>query len=331
MNTVLCFGEILLRFSPLQNHDSFIQQHMPVFIGGAELNVAQALAQWNTPVAYCTAMPDNFLTESILQFIAKKKIDTTSVFKRGERMGVYYLAQGNDVKHYGAVFDRSNSSFATLQPGEINWKAIFKGKSWFHFSAIAASLSESTTTVCLEAVQAAKELGLTISIDLNYRSKLWNYGKHPTAVMPALVKYCDVIMGNLWSIESLLGILSPIKTSVGIANDVLIISAKQSMELVRQLYPLAKKIAYTFRLEESYFAVLQHPNGTNYSRVYEIRNVIDRVGSGDCFMAGLIYSMVHNESPQSIIDFAASAAVGKLYEKGDSTQQKIEQIISRYS
>ncbi len=330
MQGVVCFGEILLRFSPLPHGESFVGQTMPVFIGGAELNVAQALAQWHVPVSYCTAIPDNFLTEDILSFIRKKNIDTTPVYKGGQRMGVYYLAQGKDVKNDAVVFDRAGSSFSTLAPGQVKWDDVFKGKAWFHFSAIAAALSETATAVCLEALQAAKKAGLLISVDLNYRNKLWKYGKDPHEVMPALLQYCDVVMGNLWAAEILAAVPSPVSSSAGLSAEQLIAAAKTSMDLLQQKYVSVKTIAYTFRREENYFAVLRQQDQTSVSVVHGLKNVVDKVGSGDCFMAGLIYGCIKKSNPQEIINFAASAAVGKLYEKGDSTQQQIPQIKARY-
>jgi 2-dehydro-3-deoxygluconokinase len=329
MNQILCFGELLLRFSPLPDNKSFEEQQMPVFVGGAELNVAQALAQWGMPVAYCTALPDNFLTASILQFISRSGINTAPVQRCGDRMGIHYLAQGKDVKHEGVVFDRAGSAFAALQPGQVDWKTIMKNKSWFHFSAIAASLSESAAAVCLEAVKAAREAGLAVSVDLNYRSKLWKYGKQPVEVMPELVKHCDLVMGNLWAVEQSLGIPSPIDTSEGRTEMELVAAAQASMSSLQQQYPATHMVAYTFRLDENYFAVLSIDEDTCQSRSYPAKDAVDRVGSGDCFMAGLIYSIIHRESPQNIIDFAASAAVGKLYERGDSTQQAVAQVMAR--
>jgi 2-dehydro-3-deoxygluconokinase len=330
MKEIICFGEILLRFSPLPADESFTQQQMPVFIGGAELNVAQALAQWSMPVDYCTAMPDNFLTKSVLRFIEKKGIGTTAVHKGGERMGVYYLQQGTDVKNDTVVFDRANSSFATLQTGQINWSAVLKDKKWFHFSAIAASLSLSAADVCLEAVKAAKQLGVTVSLDLNYRSKLWKYGKQPKEIMQELIQYCDVVMGNIWSVENLLGLASPIQSSDGKTDDELLQAAEESIATIKKVFPNVTTVAYTFRLQQNYFAVLQ-ANGTLFkSRKHVLQNVVDRVGSGDCFMAGLIHSIVNEETPQNTINFAASAAVGKLYEKGDSTTQTVTAIKLRY-
>jgi 2-dehydro-3-deoxygluconokinase len=330
MNSVICFGEMLLRFSPLPNEESFVQNQMPVFVGGAELNVAQALANWQVAVGYCSAAPDNFLTENILSFLDTKKIDTSSIHKGGNRLGIYYLQQGTDVKNDGVVFDRVNSSFASLTIGDINWQNVLKNKGWFHFSAIAASLSQSTADVCLEAIAVAKKMGLKVSIDLNFRSKLWKYGKQPQEIMRSLLPYCDVVMGNIWSVEALLGSPSPIATSENKTEKELEAAALHSFAILKKLYPNIQQIAYTFRLPNTYFAFLYDSDNTYKSKTHFLQNVVDKVGSGDCFMAGLIFGNINSLTSQQIIDFSASAAVGKLFEKGDSTQQTIAQIQARY-
>lgn len=329
MKKVFCFGEILMRFSPLPEGQSFEKQTMPFFVGGAELNVANALAKWNTPVAYCTAMPDNFLTDSIIQDISTKNIDTTSIYKTGKRMGIYYLAQGTDVKNAGVVFDRENSAFANLQVGMLNWHEVLKDVNWFHISAIAVALTENTTAVCIEALKVAKSLGIWVSIDLNYRANLWQYGKNAHEVMPEILKYCDVVMGNLWAVENLLNIQSPVKSSANKTQEELLSAAQESIEALQKQYPYISKVAYTFRLENHYWALLKNKDGIFASKTREINATVDRVGSGDCFMAGIIYGIQNERSSQQIIDFAASAAVGKLYETGDCTNQTVEQILER--
>ena len=329
MKKTVCFGEILLRFSPLQNEESFEHQTMPFFVGGAELNVANALAKWQIPVAYCTAMPEGFLSENIKQYLAAKQIDVSPIHQSGKRMGIYYLQQGTDVKNAGVVFDRENSSFACLQVGMIDWRTVFKGATWFHFSAIAASLTQNATDVCIEALEIAQELGLTISIDLNYRNKLWQYGKKPVEIIPQLVAYCDVVMGNLWAANKLLGTEILLDDDINASQSEYISAAKKSIESIKSQYPKVKTIAYTFRFDAHYWAVLHQENQLFISKTREIGNVIDKVGSGDCFMAGLIYGIQNQQSSQDIIDFASAAAVGKLYEKGDYTKQTVEEIRER--
>jgi len=329
IHKVFCFGEILLHYAPPSGTNYIDSHQMPFYLGGAELNVASALANWEMPVKYATAMPANFLAENIIGYLKKKNIDTSAIQFSGHRIGCFYLATGLDMKSAGVVYDRDNSSFASIQKGSIDWKVVLKGVHWFHFSAISASLTENATDVCTEALIAATELGIPISVDLNYRAKLWQYGKTPIEVMSHLVKYCSVLMGNLWAVEDMLGISSSISSSVGSSNEELVKAAHKSMTTLKEQFPLLNTMAYTFRLADNYFGVLNSENIFYNSSVYELKEVKNIVGTGDCFMAGLIYGIRHHHTPEEIINFAAAAAVGKLYELGDATEQSLEQIKKR--
>jgi 2-dehydro-3-deoxygluconokinase len=331
MDKVFCFGEFLLRMSPVLNRKWLHDATIPVYIGGAELNVATALSKWKVPVKYCSALPVNFLSHDIIEELEAKNIDTTPIHFSGSRIGVYYLQQGADLKKVDVIYDRANSSFSELRTGMINWDEVLNGCSWFHFSAISPALSEATAELCQEALQAASAKGLTISIDLNYRSKLWQYGKQPEEIMPALLKHCHVVMGNIWAAESLLGIKSGIKVSTGKSTEELIAGAAESMQNLQENFPSVTTIAYTFRLEERYFALLQHDNKLYKSKEFSQTNIIDRVGSGDCFMAGLIYGLHNHNLLQEIIDFSGAAAIGKMQEKGDATNQTIEEVKQRFN
>jgi 2-dehydro-3-deoxygluconokinase len=329
IHKVFCFGEILLHYAPPSGTNYIDSHQMPFYLGGAELNVASALANWEMPVKYATAMPANFLAENIIGYLKKKNIDTSAIQFSGHRIGCFYLATGLDMKSAGVVYDRDNSSFASIQKGSIDWKVVLKDVHWFHFSAISASLTENATDVCTEALIAATELGIPISVDLNYRAKLWQYGKTPIEVMSHLVKYCSVLMGNLWAVEDMLGISSSISSSVGSSNEELVKAAHKSMTTLKEQFPLLNTMAYTFRLADNYFGVLNSENIFYNSSVYELKEVKNIVGTGDCFMAGLIYGIRHHHTPEEIINFAAAAAVGKLYELGDATEQSLEQIKKR--
>ena len=329
MGKVFCFGEFLLRMSPDLNRQWLDNAAMPVYIGGAELNVATALSKWKVPVRYCSALPVNFLSHVIIEELESKNIDTTPIHFSGKRIGVYYLQQGADLKKVDVIYDRANSSFSELRAGMINWDEVLTDCSWFHFSAISPALSEATVELCQEALQAASAKGMTISIDLNYRSKLWQYGKQPEEMMHALLQHCHVVMGNIWDAESLLGISSAIKTSTGKSTETLIAGAVESMKKLQEIYPSVKTIAYTFRLEEMYFAAMQHDNKFYRSKEFIQTNIVDRVGSGDCFMAGLIYGIHNQMPPDEIINFSGAAAVGKMQEKGDATNQTIEDVTQK--
>ena len=326
---VFCFGEILLHYAPPMNSDFIERQHMPFYLGGAELNVASALAKWDMPVKYGTAMPSHFLSDTIIGHLSKKNIDTSAIQISGNRIGCFYLATGLDMKNAAVVYDRTNSSFAEIKKGSIDWKEVLKDVHWFHFSAISAALTQNATDLCEEALIAATEMGIPISVDLNYRAKLWKYGKTPIEVMSQLVKYCTVLMGNLWAVEDMLGISSSIRSSVGFSNEELVKSAHKSMLALKEQFPLLNTMAYTFRLTESYFGLMFNKNNFYKSPTYKIIDVKNIVGTGDCFMAGLIYGIRHQHTPEEIINFAAAAAVGKLYELGDATEQSLEQIKKR--
>ena len=320
---VFCFGELLLRMSP-SLHGQWIRENvMPVYIGGAELNVATALSNWKVPTKYCTALPGNYLSEEIIEDIRAKGIDVSPIQLIGNRIGTYYLPQGADMKNAGVIYDRAYSSFAELSPGIINWEKELEGCTWFHFSAISPALNKNVAAVCREALYYASQKGLTISVDLNYRSQLWQYGLKPTQVMPELVNYCSVIMGNIWSVENLLGVPAIIENSAGRSRQELIDAASDSMRQLHMQYKHATSFAYTFRLENNYWALLQHGKEQNVSMQFKIGEVVDGVGSGDCFMAGLIYGLYNNTPAQETIDLAATAAVGKLTEQGDATAQNL--------
>jgi 2-dehydro-3-deoxygluconokinase len=249
----------------------------------------------------------------------------------GSRLGTYYLPQGSDLQHAGVIYDRAHSSFASLEPGMIDWDTVLKGITWFHFSAISPALTAPVAAVCREALEAATRLGITVSVDLNYRSKLWQYGTSPTEVMPDLVRSCDVIMGNLWAAESLLGI--PVDPEVHASQSYLEHARTTSEEIMRR-FPRCRYVANTFRFEReglTYFASLAGTDSMSVSRKYFTPTVVDKVGSGDCFMGGLIFGLCQGWTPANVIEFAAAAAFGKLQEMGDSTRQSVAQIMNRYA
>ena len=333
MKRILCFGECLLRFSPELGGNWLAQSMMPVYIGGAELNTASALAKWGMPVAYCSTLPDNYLSAEICDELRNRTINLDRLFFSGSRIGNYYLPQGADLKNAGVIYDRAFSSFSELQPGRIDWDDVLQDVSWFHFSAISPALNQHVADVCKEAVAAASKRKITISIDLNYRSRLWQYGKQPEEVMRPLVDYCEVIMGNIWSAGDLLGIRADAGIHEKKSRSAYLAHATKTADAIMHAFPATKSVANTFRFDgsgtTSYYAALD-TNGRQYvSRQFSTGTVVDKVGSGDCFMAALIYGL-HNKLPfQDIIEFAAAAAFDKLFIKGDSTTSTVEDIKGR--
>jgi len=332
MSKIFCFGELLMRLSPQLNGQWIRQNSMPVFIGGAELNTATALAKWGLPVSYCTALPPHYLSEEILAHVKEKGIETSSIIYGGNRIGTYYLPQGADLKNAGVIYDRAHSSFWELKPGQIDWNAMLEEVSWFHFSAISPALNENIAAVCAEGVKAAAAKGITVSVDLNYRAKLWQYGKQPQEVMPGLVQYCDVVMGNIWAAEKMLGI-GQIENLVHKKEAYLEQAAKTS-EAIQHLFRRCKQVANTFRFDAGegvkYYAALHQAGSLYVSAEQQSAHIVDKVGSGDTFMAGLIYGNYQVLSPQETIDFAAAAAFNKLFILGDATNASVEEIKKGY-
>jgi 2-dehydro-3-deoxygluconokinase len=329
---VLTFGELLLRISPDEEGQWLHDNQFPFFIAGAELNAATALALWGVPVKYVTALPDNGMVRQIVTFEEQQNIEMSVHYDNG-RLGLYFLTKGRDLKNDALVYDRAYSAFSGLKPGMIDWEKELEGVSWFHFSAICPAINHHIADVCEEALKVASEKGILISIDLNYRSKLWKYGKKPREIMPRLVQYCDLIMGNVWAIEAMLGIpVIPNIHESGQRSIYLEEALKTSEELVRR-YPKCKAVANTFRfdgkVEVDYYSALYIDNEFYSSNEYSASHIINKVGSGDCFLAGLIYGFYHDLGPEQTLEFATAAAFEKLFIEADVTNRSVHQTMAR--
>lgn len=328
---VLCFGELLLRISPAPDEDELAEkQPMILYMGGAEANVATALAGWNVPVKYCTVLPDNFMTRHVIEYLEYKGIFTSSILFAGNRIGVYYLERGADLKG-SMVYDRERSSFSELKTGVIDWDKILRDVSWLDFSAISPALNQNVADVCLEAVQAASKKNITISLDLNYRSRLWKYGKEPIEIMPKLVEYCDVVMGNIWSAHTLLGTAIDENIHDKKSKQAYLDHALSTSIEITKMFPRCKTVANTFRFDGEANHILYYTslyaNGQQFpSPEFTANVVVDRSGSGDCFMAGIIYGLYNGHAPQEIVNYATAAAFGKLQEQGDATRQDVFKV-----
>lgn len=330
--SVLNFGELLLRITPDAGGDWLKENSIPVFVGGAELNVATALALWDVPSRYFTALPKNGMSEQLVSFVQEKDIDTSSIYYHGKRVGLYFLTKGQDLKNDALIYDRANSAFAELTTGLIDWDKVLDGITWFHFSAICPAISQNVADVCKEALEAASRKGITISVDLNYRAKLWQYGKQPIDVMPELAQYCDLIMGNIWAAERMLGVkVDELVTESGQKSLYVKEGQKSSEDIIKQ-FPKCKAVANTFRFTADdntnveYYTALYTGDKLYLSGEHRAETIIDKVGSGDCYMAGLIYGFYNNYDPQQIVDFATAAAFTKLFVNSDATNRSVEFI-----
>ena len=311
------------------------ENKLPFYVGGAELNVATALALWNVPSTYLSAMPQNSVTEEIAGYLNEKKVDTSSMIYGGERLGLYYLPKGKDLKNAGVIYDRANSSYSDLKVGQINWEEIFEDVSWFHFSAICPAINQSIADVCLEALKVASSKNITISLDLNYRAKLWKYGKEPIEILPELAKYCTLIMGNVWASNKMLGtaLHDDLKLTEGYAKETLLQQATDTSKEILSLFGACKAVANTFRFDNGkgikYYTALYTNDKLTVSPEYVSDEILDKVGSGDCFMAGLIYGFYNGLTEEETLNFATAAAYDKLYIPSDATISTVADIEKR--
>jgi len=320
--SIAVFGELLLRVSTQTGNFINSSEGISIYAGGSEANVSSSLACMHSQVSYISCIPDNQLAKQALESLQQRGVKTDQCLIAGDRLGVYFLLSANGLSKGEVVYDRKYSSFSMLKPGSIDWETLLEGHTWFHWTALTPALNEYMPEICREALTVAKRKGLTISVDLNYRNKLWNYGKLPIDVMPELVSYCDVIMGNIWAANTMLGIAVDPALHRGTAKETYIKEANTSAAELLQKYPNCKHVAYTFRFMDSpshnlFYGTYHTPSQNFSSEVYETNEVVDRIGSGDSFMAGLIYALTNNKNEQDIINIATSAGFKKLFVKGD--------------
>ena len=331
MKKVVTFGEILLRLST-ERHLRFSQaESYKATYGGGEFNVAVSLANYGLEAEFITRLPDNELGNSAIKEMRKLNVGNRRVIFGGDRFGLYFLETGASTRASNVVYDRANSAMATIQKGMVNWHEILKDASWFHWSGITPALSESAAEACLEAIRVAYQLGLTISTDLNYRSKLWQYGKQPHEVMPQLLQYSNLILGDIDTAYFMLGLD---KVNPDYQDES---SLPKLYDKIFELCPALQTVATTLRYSVS--ASHQRIGGILYdgekiynAAVQEVTPVVDRVGSGDAFMGGLIYGF--SEKPfekQRALNFAVAACCLKHTIAGDYnlvTKEEVEKLIA---
>jgi 2-dehydro-3-deoxygluconokinase len=327
---IVTFGEIMLRLSP-PGFQRFSQaRSFDVVYGGGEANVAVSLANYGLPVEYVTRLPQNDIGEACIAFLRQYGVGTEHIVRGGERLGIYFLEMGSMQRGSKVVYDRAHSAISTIEAGSIDWKAVFAEADWFHWSGITPAISESTAAVCLEAVKTAKDMGLTVSCDLNYRKKLWKWGKKPAEVMPELVGYCEVAIGNEEDADKVFGIRAP--ESDVTAGKVEAEKYQYVCEKLAERFPNLKTIAITLRSSISashnaWSGVLWHGGEFYQGPDFDITHIVDRVGGGDAFMGGLIYGLrTYGEDRQKALGFAVAASCLKHSIFGDFNLVTVEEV-----
>ena len=332
MKKVVTFGEIMLRLSPAENLRFSQVNNFDVVYGGGESNVAVSLANYGVPVEFVTRLPKNDLGECALMEMRKRGVGTQHIAFGGDRLGIYFLETGAVSRGSKVVYDRAHSAIAEIESGMINWDSVFDGVEWFHWTGITPAISQGAADVCLEAVKAASANGITISTDLNYRAKLWNYGGDREAIMTELTSYCDVILGNEEDAEKHFGIHPEGLDVHKHGHEVKAASFKSVCEQMMNKFPGAKKVITTLRgsisaSHNTWAGVLYDGKKMYETRQYQITHIVDRVGGGDSFMGGLIYGLLnYPENDQNALDFAVAASCLKHTIKGDANLVTVEEV-----
>lgn len=325
---VVTFGEIMLRLAP-PGFERFLQtpQFMATF-GGAEANVAVALASFGLPASFVTMLPDNAIADAAVAELRRFGVDTSRIIRAKGRLGVYYLEAGANQRPSRIVYDRDHSAMASAQPGDISWTAIFEGAGWFHISGITPALSSSAADLAVESIHKARSAGVTVSCDLNYRKNLWKWGKTTREVMPELVELTDVLIANEEDIQVSLGLEVEVDVQSGqLDRD----QYEKLADRVLSAYPNLRVIAITLRESVSashnrWSACLHDGKKFLTSRRYDITHIVDRVGAGDCFAAGLIYGMLGGFASQETLEFAVAASCLKHSIPGDFSRVSVAEV-----
>jgi 2-dehydro-3-deoxygluconokinase len=319
MTDFISFGEIMLRLKSPAHERFFQSPSLDATFGGGEANVAVSLANYGLNAGFVSALPENDIGESAIRELRRYGVDTSQVVRQGDRVGIYFLETGSNQRPSKVVYDRAGSSICEAEPGDFDWPAIFKGAKWFHITGITPALSQSAADLCLEACKAAKEAGVTVSCDFNFRGKLWKYGKSAPEVMRELVKYVDVGIANEEDCQKCLDIHVDIDVESGELD-----TRKYEALTAKVLeeFPDMAIIAVTLRESKSadrngWSACLRDSEGFYLSKHYEITDIVDRVGGGDSFASGMIAGLNLYDERQQSLEFAVAASCLKHTIQGD--------------
>lgn len=325
---VLTFGEIMLRLRAPGHERLFQSNMMEATFGGGEANVAVSLANYGMDTQFFTVLPDNKLGTECIRELRRFGVDTGKILRGPGRLGIYFLENGANQLPGKVIYDRAYSAVAMAKPEDVDWDMVFEGVDWYHITGITPAISETAMQLSLDSVKTAKEKGITVSCDLNYRKNLWKYGKKASEVMRIIAEYVDVAVANEEDVQK----------SLEITADVDVESGELSREKYHVLsdkvlaaYPQMKMIAITLRESHSadwngWAACLNDREQFYVSKKYEIRDIIDRVGGGDSFGGGLIYGLNHYEDRQNALEFAVAASCLKHSIIGDFNRVDVSDV-----
>jgi len=332
MAKVVTFGEIMLRLKSPAYERFFQSPVLEATFGGGEANVAVSLANYGMDASFVTVLPKNDIAEACIRELRGFGVDTSKIVRKDGRLGIYYLETGAVQRPSKVVYDRAGSAIAEAKAGDIDWKKVFEGATWFHLTGITPAISQGAADLSLEAVKAAKELGVHVSCDLNYRKNLWKYGKKADEVMTELVKYVDTVIANEEDFQKSLG-LSAESASAVQEGQIDVELYKKIAATAMAKYPNIKRVAITLRESKSanhndWSACLYNGKDFFLSRKYSITDIVDRVGGGDSFGGGLIYGLNNYDSEKDALEFAVAASCLKHTIPGDYNRVTVAEVES---
>jgi 2-dehydro-3-deoxygluconokinase len=326
---VATFGEVMLRLTPPGFERLLQSPQLCATFGGGEANVAVSLAQFGLPSRFITVLPAaNAIADSFLGELRRFGVDDRSIVRAPGRMGIYFVETGANQRPSKVLYDREHSAIALARPGLIDWPAALAGASWFHITGITPAISASAAALAIESLDAARKLGLQVSCDLNFRKNLWKWGSSAAEVMPALVKRSHLLIANEEDCQK----------CINVHVDVDVESGKLEREKYRELcervlatFPNLQRIAVTLRESKSasnngWSACLHDGKNFLLSKQYDITHIVDRVGGGDSFAAGLIYGLTMNWANREALDFAVAASCLKHSIPGDFNRFSVEEV-----
>lgn len=324
-NKILCFGELLLHFAPDSEGNWLDNQSLKVYVGGAEYNVAFALASWKNPVSLLSALPENDLGNQLQNQLEKNGISVLAEKSNG-RLGTFYLPYDGDMQNAKVIYDRFPSVFTDSDFSNFTNENLFDNVTWLHISTITPALSEDAFQKCIDLMKYASSKNIKVSLDLNYRASLWQ-GQNPLEKVKQLMPFVNVLMGNIWSIQEFLNIKITYDLNGRFDDENLLIQMEQSAKEIQNQYPNVELIANTFRFtkgeEVNYSAAIYSESQLFISEKYYSDKITERVGSGDSFMAALIHGKLKGNPIQKILEDATKVAFKKLFVKGDTINETI--------
>jgi 2-dehydro-3-deoxygluconokinase len=328
-NRTVTFGEIMLRLAPPGNERFLQSPQFRATFGGGEANVAVSLAGFDMPATFVTVLPEkNALADAAVGELRRFAVDTSKIVRGKGRMGIYFVEAGANQRPSTVIYDRENSAIALAKAGDVRWAAVFEGAGWFHITGITPAISETAAELALESVRRAREMGVTVSCDLNYRKNLWKWGKSAAIVMSELMRYVDVAIANEEDVQMALGIQADVDVTAGKLEH----GPYQKLTgRVLSEYANLKMIAITLRESRSasqngWSACMNDRDSFMLSRAFEITHIVDRVGTGDSFAAGLIYGLQKLPTRKDALEFAVAASCLKHSVSGDFQRCSVEEV-----